>query len=92
MIVTKILNTYKFNKIDSGSIQKRRTLGRKKLLKDTKQDLNTLKFTSCSQKDNIKMLILKILIYKFNVVPVRIPTEFLLELARMIMERMTMNS
>lgn len=33
MTVTKILNTYKFNKIDTGSIQKRRTLGRKKLLR-----------------------------------------------------------
>lgn len=27
------------------------------------------------------------LIYKFNVVPIRTPTEFLLELARMIMEK-----
>lgn len=49
--VTKILNTYKFNKIDSGSILKRKTPEGNKLLKDTKQDLNKLKFTLCSWKE-----------------------------------------
>lgn len=43
-----------------------------------------------------KLLILQILIYKFNVVPIRIPTRFFLELDKMILKfnrkRMPKNS
>ena len=38
------------------------------------------------RKDNKKLLILGILIYKFNVVLIRIPTRFFLELDKMILK------